>query len=673
MRNLKFHYVKAINILCFGPEGVAFHFNDYGNVVQIQGINLDNPGTEDDPASNGVGKSSIQELLSIGLYGRTVKSPTKLKGGHFINVLATAGSIEIQWDDYRVVRTFKRSATTGAVTSKLQVWESADHIWDENSEKTLGKSVDTQLWIDQKVGLNHNSFCNVVIFDDSNAYSFLEMDGPTKREFVENLLGLDQYRQYHENAKDYLKDHKRSIEILGREYQLLQDESEACGRRIVTIKQQETAWHESKQREIQAVERAIREKQQKLAITDVGSQLATWQSAQDKIQELNIKIDLLKGKRDKIQEAVKGAREKLESARTGKNALSESVQTQYLEIKAIQAELQKHLDLIGELEALHTGTRCPTCHGVISRDNFGNVLQHSQNTAESCRTKIQIQSLGLETEKRKLSEKIAALSSMESKIKEAEGKAGATDIEIKRIQQEIANLGRMPKPDNSGTVEKVLEAEIVALKKQLVDKQTEVGSGCPYTEILDQANQEHVDKVDKKQNKAKEIEAAEKEIPYYEFWVYAFGDKGIRKYMVDGVIPALNTRTAHWLQYLIDNKIELVFNNELDETITRNSNTAFYPSMSNGERRKINLAVSQAWAYIRMLNSGSCPSLVFLDEITGGGIDRASIVGIYNMIFELAKERQVFVTTHNENLISMLQGCETIRLKKENDVTVLLS
>ena len=126
------------------------------------------------------------------------------------------------------------------------------------------------------------------------------------------------------------------------------------------------------------------------------------------------------------------------------------------------------------------------------------------------------------------------------------------------------------------------------------------------------------------------------------------------------------------MQYLIDGCIELTFDNKLKETITRNGNPAKYYSTSNGERRRINLAVSQAFAYVMMLNSGTCPSLVFLDEITGGGIDRAGVVGVYNMIFELAKERQIFVTTHNENLITMLQGCESVTLQKENDITVLV-
>jgi predicted ATPase len=42
------------------------------------------------------------------------------------------------------------------------------------------------------------------------------------------------------------------------------------------------------------------------------------------------------------------------------------------------------------------------------------------------------------------------------------------------------------------------------------------------------------------------------------------------------------------------------------------------------------------------------------------------------MIFELAKERQVFVTTHNEILMNMLGGCEELALKKQNDITIIM-
>lgn len=668
MRNLKFHYVKAVNILCFGPEGIELHFSDLGNVIQIEGINLDNPGTEDDPASNGAGKSSIQELLSLGLYGKTVRKPTKVKGEKIINCLAKDASVEVQWDDYRVLRTFKRSKT--GVTAKVVVWESKDHIWDDDSKLTRSKD-DTEAWIEEKVGLSHKSFCNVAIFDDSNYYAFLEMDTPDKREFVENLLDLDQYIQYHENAKKYLKEQKTLVETLDREYRMLQDVVDACDKRIEMVKGQEVAWRQTKQREMSDLLAKVKLKQQQLATTNEGIQLEAWQKAQDRIAELNKTIGEHETKRTAMLSAIATARTKMEAARKNRDTIAEAAQQRKLDIQTIQAELDRHIKLVEKLEALQEGARCPTCHGVISKENYGDVLSHSNEAAETCRSKIQAQQNVLGTELTAHKTVAENLKVGESKVREAESKVSSLAGIVNQMRSEIARLCAVPKPDGN-SVQKMLEIEIDGLKKQLKQKKQEYEGDTPFTEILAHATTEKEDRIVKKDLKAKELEDAEKEIPYYEYWVYAFGDKGIRRYVIDGIIPALNSRSGHWLQCLIDNKINVEFNNELDETIIRNGNPGFYENMSNGECRRINLAVSQAWAYIRMLNSGSCPSVVFLDEITGGGIDRAGIVGVYNMIFELAKERQVFVTTHNETLVSMLQGCEKIKLRKQNDITQLV-
>jgi ABC-type multidrug transport system ATPase subunit len=59
---------------------------------------------------------------------------------------------------------------------------------------------------------------------------------------------------------------------------------------------------------------------------------------------------------------------------------------------------------------------------------------------------------------------------------------------------------------------------------------------------------------------------------------------------------------------------------------------------------------------------------VFLDEVTTN-IDQIGVVGVYSMISELAKDRQVFITTHDQNLLEMLEGCELIELEKRNGFT----
>jgi len=141
--------------------------------------------------------------------------------------------------------------------------------------------------------------------------------------------------------------------------------------------------------------------------------------------------------------------------------------------------------------------------------------------------------------------------------------------------------------------------------------------------------------------------------------------------VIDGIIPALNSRIAYWLQFLIDGRIKLCFNNQLEETIERNppdGDPFVYYVMSGGERRRLNLSVSQSFAYVMMLNSGVSPSIVFLDEVTTN-IDPMGVQGVFNMICELAKEKQVFITTHDHDLLDMLAGYEQINLVKKNGFT----
>jgi DNA repair exonuclease SbcCD ATPase subunit len=202
---------------------------------------------------------------------------------------------------------------------------------------------------------------------------------------------------------------------------------------------------------------------------------------------------------------------------------------------------------------------------------------------------------------------------------------------------------------------------------------SELNEKSPYLEII-KREKDNLDKKEKELNSQKEkIREYEEELPYFEFWVEAFGDNGIRKFIIDGIIPSLNLKVNYWLQFLIDNKIELNFDNQLEETITKNppegSSLAYY-ALSGGERRRVNLAVSQSFAHIMMLNSGVLPSIVFLDEISTN-IDQIGIEGLYNMILELSKSRQVFITTHDRDLLEMLSGCDYVNLIKKDGFTKL--
>ncbi len=190
-----------------------------------------------------------------------------------------------------------------------------------------------------------------------------------------------------------------------------------------------------------------------------------------------------------------------------------------------------------------------------------------------------------------------------------------------------------------------------------------------------QAESEVVAKLSECDKKKAEIQDAELLLPYYKFWTYAFGDDGIRKFVIDGIVPALNSQVAYWLDILIDGNIRLEFDNLLEETITRvphGEDPFVYYAMSGGERRRLNLAVLQAFAHIMMLNSGASPNIVFLDEVAIN-IDTNGIEGVHHMIRELAQDKYVFVTTHDPTLLDLLDGCQVLELERRDGFTRIVT
>jgi DNA repair exonuclease SbcCD ATPase subunit len=325
MNNLKFKYLRAKNVVCFGEDGIEITFSEFGNIVCVKGINKDLPASEGVPANNAAGKSSLQELLSIGLYNKTVKYPKKNGIYEILNTVVDGdGEIEICLDDIRILRKYNRTSKT----QKLRIWQSKTHIWDDESEITKGKSTtETQKWIEGYIGLDHHAFCTVCIFDDRSTYSFLEAETKDmKRKIVQSLLGLDQYQEYAKSAKEILKNKKKIVTDLSKEYESLKINDDACDGRILKLKEQEEQWLVSKKIELKKLMERLSTKQVALTSTDVGEEVAAYQRAQDRTEELALEIADLNEKREKIVPVLKEAKERIESAEDSKVSLRGTVQ-----------------------------------------------------------------------------------------------------------------------------------------------------------------------------------------------------------------------------------------------------------------------------------------------------------------------------------------------------------
>lgn len=673
MKNLNFKYVGAWNFLPFGPDGIEIDFKNYGNIVFIEGINKDaktiDEGDDYKSSSNGTGKSSIQEIIVYALYGKTIKRPEKINVDDVVhNKIGKDCKCVVEFDKYRVARTRMEGGKKNK--NSLRLWENEKGEWNESTEITLSSISATQKKIEEIIGLTYESFINICIFTDDQRSCFLECDKNTKREIVENLLSLNGYREWFENAKSLKKEAKSKIDSKTKEFALFLSNKEDAEKRLSLTKIKKKNWIEQKEKEIEEIDEKIKSLKKDLSSSNSGSALIAFQEAQKRIEEIN-KLITEKEKEKKVYT------DRLILVEQKETDLKESIQIFTEKFKDFSRETKykleekkKKQEEISLLEEEVPGTKCNKCKSVISSKNIEEYLTGLKKEVASIDAiikedaKIAKKFEGESTELKDKQEKVKKMKSQtEIKIK------GFND-DLNSLRIEFTNLSKIKEPRAEGN-ELLVQQNIENLTSQKESKITEKDGETPFDEII-KNDKEELAKIDKTVKlKEKEIKEIEKEVPYFDYWISGFGETGIRKWIIEGIIPDLNKRVNYWLQFLIDNMITLSFDNELQEKIERNppdGDPYIYYAMSTGQRRRLNLAVGHSFAYITELSSDAIPNIIFLDEVTTN-VDPLGVQGIYNMIRELSETKQVFITTHDQDLIKMLDGSSKISLIHENGFT----
>ena len=662
MKNLKFKSAAAYNFLPFGPEGIEISFEELSNIVLIRGQNIDLDDKTLKESSNGSGKSSIPEIVVYGLFGKTIKSPKKFSKNDVVhNLIKKNCKVEVVFDKYKISR--------GRTPDFLKLWESEDHKWTDETEITQGKSTDTQAKIEGIIGLSYESFIKTSVFTDDTSSYFLEADTPKKREIVENLLNLDIYRQRFDASKNLLKDSKNSLKQYTSEYEILDRNRTAIEQKIEQANQNEISWKNNKKKEIATLVVLVKEKKSKLENLNEKEDLAEYEKAKKRIDEINVEIENNNSIIKKLAENKSVLKESIDLDKKEIETKKDFIRKFDFEIKNKKSNVEKNKGQIDKLHDHKPGQICNVCYGEIDPENYSKVLE--KYNEDNDLLEKEIKELSEDISNSNLKELELEFKDKENKVVELFKKEQKINNELSSLRNEFIRLSAIKEPE-SNSVKKVLQAEIELLTKEARELKNEYENVSPYSEIISNLIEDKKEADEVVEVKKQKIQEAEKEIPYYSFWVDAFGDKGIRKWVVDGIVPALNSRLMYWMQILDNNRLKIEFNNELEESIFKIINDEqidfFYHTMSAGQKRRLNLAVSLSFAHVMSLTTGACPSMMFLDEVTTN-IDPIGVSNIYHMICELAEDRQIFITTHDNDLLSMLSGADLLNLRMESGIS----
>jgi DNA repair exonuclease SbcCD ATPase subunit len=140
-------------------------------------------------------------------------------------------------------------------------------------------------------------------------------------------------------------------------------------------------------------------------------------------------------------------------------------------------------------------------------------------------------------------------------------------------------------------------------------------------------------------------------------------DTGIKKRIIAHYIPVINKVINSYLQQM-NFFVLFELDEEFNEKIrSRHRDEFTYNSFSEGEKRKIDLALLFAWRKIAQLKNSVSTNLLVLDEILDGSLDNTSTESFLDIISNLDKNTNLFVISHKPK--------EIIQDRFENQITFL--
>lgn len=199
---IKIHNLTMKNFMSIGNVSQSMSFTE-SELFLILGENLDLGGGDN---RNGVGKTSIANALSYGLYGKPLVS---IRLENLINKTNAKGmfvTIDFERDNvqYRIERGRKPNVFRFYVDNKELEQPESD------SDEAQGENRMTQMEIEKILNLSHDMFKHLIAL---NTYTepFLSMKAGDQRAIIEQLLGITKLSEKAEALKILIRESKNSV------------------------------------------------------------------------------------------------------------------------------------------------------------------------------------------------------------------------------------------------------------------------------------------------------------------------------------------------------------------------------------------------------------------------------------------------------------------------------
>lgn len=698
----------------------------FGNVTQtidlsgsslalILGLNKDAISNGEDGIGtgnrNGVGKSTIVHALCYALYGKTINNKISMsrvvnninKKGCVVSLTFEQGGVEYKIERGRGPTYFK---LTCAGKEKN----------DDNTDETNGESGDTQKYLDNIIGMSQNMFQSIVVFSATSTH-FLAEGAAKQREFIEELLGLNQLSHKADILKNKIKLNTKLLDqeqlTINMHLQFNQkttkqiDDAIASRRTYLEAIAKQIADHENFINSVNLEQLAIeietinknngitdainRKKQLSNELASAVAQHQEWGRSNTHHQQYIFEqITSLKTVDLDTEIANHQSNEQIRYRLVDLNGLHASVKDKQKTASQIKSQIdvdnkikiQKQTALVNEMN----NDKCPTCGSAVDSTKHEKVLtqmaqavievedrvtanqaQLDQINNEIHELNVRINDIGVLvqndttfktlTEAMSLSNKISQL---EAELRSVESATSPYGLNVAYLESQIAGI----------TIDEIKPTRynsVSAVEQVIYKYQNSVNE---LEKLRSNNSDPYISQIESLKSSIYEISYTEldrlkKLIEHQEFLVKVLTDKNsfVRKKLIEQNTAYLNTQLKKYLD-ASGSQFNVQFNSDLSVGIESFGIEYDFEQLSRGEKNRVMVPLNLAFRDVYESLYGNI-NLLIVDELLDNGLDPVGIYNAFDMLYDLsALGRNVFVISHREELTN--KASEVLLVTKED-------
>lgn len=330
------------------------------------------------------------------------------------------------------------------------------------------------------------------------------------------------------------------------------------------------------------------------------------QRKQQSIEELKENIDSLALEKDNLTMAVRLVEPEAES-KSKKNKLQN-----------FKVGIQKNISQIdGEIVFYEEHDECPTCKKILEAEFKSHRVSF------------------LGKKKKELAEALQKLNNSLASVVDKLNTITTTKKSNAVLQNKMTAL------DNKI---QGFKTQIVYLESDIKDIQSEDNSFVSPEEL--QSLKVKVQEADK------ELQAKHAELKIMKIGLDILKDSGAKTSIIKFYLPLINKTINSFLEKF-DFNVSFMFDENFDESIkARYIDTFNYGNFSEGEKRRIDLALMFTWREIAKMKNSAATNLLFFDEILDSSMDAVGLDNFMQIIDNFDPAANLFVISHREGVES---------------------